>query len=421
MVSQKRSFRNASAPSKTHPMFFLTPKYLKHGKLLLKGVTRFLNYKRDILPPKKLEEILSLRDQLVRAIKEKDADRIEKLTDTINTTCDRALPDARMSAIAENVEVFFVSIVIAMGIRTYIAQPFKIPTGSMQPTLNGIIATRTENDPTPGFGERVKGWVTGTSYINAYCDRDGELRENDPITEHSFFLFFQYCLLHFKDGSTLRIDAPFRQLTDPVPYGFDLAKNIGMRVQKSGHTTEDGHPSYELAGGNVQLHKGQLLARGILTGGDQVIVNKFAYHFRQPTRGEVFVFTTKNIDYIWDGMTPFDRAGGSQAYIKRLGGVPGDTLDVHSPELIINGKVATEPGFQRVMSQKNGYEGYSPHKNIELPITLSTGPNRQYFALGDNSYNSSDSRYWGPVPEKNLIGPGWFCYWPLTSHWGVIR
>ena len=48
-------------------------------------------------------------------------------------------------------------------------------------------------------------------------------------------------------------------------------------------------------------------------------------------------------------------------------------------------------------------------------------PEDGYFALGDNSYNSYDSRYWGPVPEENLVGRGLFVYWPFNQHWGLIR
>jgi signal peptidase I len=48
-------------------------------------------------------------------------------------------------------------------------------------------------------------------------------------------------------------------------------------------------------------------------------------------------------------------------------------------------------------------------------------PDHSYFAMGDNSYNSFDSRYWGPVPEPNLVGRGLFVYWPFTWHWGLIR
>src|SRR5688572_26528884 len=106
------------------------PRFLKHAKLLQKGVTRFLHYKSDLLPEPKREEIEGLRTQLTEAIKQRDKARIEELTKTINKTCEKAMPEARSSELSENIEVFFVSIVIALGIRTYIAQPFQIPTSS---------------------------------------------------------------------------------------------------------------------------------------------------------------------------------------------------------------------------------------------------------------------------------------------------
>ena len=48
-------------------------------------------------------------------------------------------------------------------------------------------------------------------------------------------------------------------------------------------------------------------------------------------------------------------------------------------------------------------------------------PENHYFAMGDNSYNSFDSRYWGPVAEANLVGRGLLVYWPFTRHWGLIH
>jgi signal peptidase I len=48
-------------------------------------------------------------------------------------------------------------------------------------------------------------------------------------------------------------------------------------------------------------------------------------------------------------------------------------------------------------------------------------PPHRYFAMGDNSYNSYDSRYWGPVPEENLVGRGLLVYWPFVPHCGFIR
>jgi signal peptidase I len=404
------------------------PKYLKQAKLLHKGVTRFLDYKKDLLPQAKVDEILSLRTKLEEAMKARDEHRLEELAKTINQTCERALPEARTSAWAENVEVFFVSIVIALGIRAYIAQPFQIPTGSMQPTLNGITAERTDEDPNPGMMGKALGFFTGTTYLNAISDHDGYIDTRDPdmrdvLEERHFLIFRPYCVLHFEDGHTLSINCPHRQLLDEMRF----LTNLNLNAVSEAEHNPDMRARMRLAqGARIHIKEGQVLARGLVHNGDHVIVNKFAYHFRRPARGEVFVFTTKNISFI-ESTRDFDPKWGSQHYIKRLVGLPGDTIDVQSPEIIINGKKATEAGIRRVIDQRKplseryAYHGYSPDHYIDLPVTLNKGQDEQYFAMGDNSYSSSDSRYWGPVPEQNVVGPGMFCYWPLTRHWGVIR
>lgn len=398
-------------------MFFLTPRYLKHAKLLHKGVTRFINYKRDILPPAKLDEIVTLRRSLEDAMRSRDRARIDALAAEINASCESALPNAAHSEIADNIEVFFVAIVIALGIRTYIAQPFKIPTGSMQPTLYGLVANHTEEDPTPNILQRAKDWVTGRSYFNVHAEHTGRLRMRDPITEHSFLGFFAHCKLHFEDGETQRIWAPMAQLTT-VGKNLGLFQYVGAAPEeKEAQTPDNTRRYYEGSLAGRMITKGQLLARGTLDTGDHVLVNKFAYHFRRPVRGEVFVFTTQNIEGI--DIAPEQ---GSAHYIKRLAGVPGDEVEVESPLLKINGKVAEEAGFKRVMSgtiqqPNHGYQGYGPNGR-QLRFFLQP---KQYLALGDNSYNSSDSRYWGVVPQRNVVGPALFCYFPLGRNWGLIR
>ena len=61
------------------------------------------------------------------------------------------------------------------------------------------------------------------------------------------------------------------------------------------------------------------------------------------------------------------------------------------------------------------------HEYLAQPDRSFTVPRDGYFALGDNSYNSYDSRYWGAVPDANLVGRGLFVYWPFNRHWGLIR
>jgi len=151
--------------------------------------------------------------------------------------------------------------------------------------------------------------------------------------------------------------------------------------------------------------------------GDQVFVDKFSYNFVNPHRGDVFVFRTNHIPGIRE-----DPEAGSPFYIKRLAGLPGDSLRIDPPFLFINEDKAEGFGFERVMAAKPPYRGYaSGHDYLAQPSRSFTVPRHGYFALGDNSYNSYDSRYWGPVPEENFVGRGLFVYWPFNRHWGLIR
>ena len=101
------------------------------------------------------------------------------------------------------------------------------------------------------------------------------------------------------------------------------------------------------------------------------------------------------------------------------------TLRIDSPNLFINEVLAASPQFRRVMSCRDGYRGYSnpayPAQYLTTPESSFTVPPHSFFALGDNSYNSSDSRYWGVVPERNVIGRGYFVYWPFSNRWGFVR
>jgi signal peptidase I len=408
-------------------MFPFTPRYLKHAKLMLKGVTRFLDYKRDLLPPTKLAEINGLRDEFKTALRARDRERLKALSEKLNEVCEKALPATKPSWIADNVEVMFVAIVIALGIRAYVATLFQIPTGSMQPTLNGITAVATEEDPTPNIFGRLVGRLTGERYVNVISDHDGVLKmdnpatkENETLTEHRFLIFMPYCKLHFEDGHTIKIGCPKTQLLREL----QLDKHIGGIKVSTGNDTPDQTYSYELQGG-TPVRKDQLLARGILRNGDQVIVDKMSYHFRAPKRGEVFVFTTNNIAGIEDSSN-FDPRHGSQHYIKRLAGVPGDYLEVKAPKLFINDREAEEPGFQRVMqgtefAPVEGYRGYADPRKLGGRYSAIELRRGHYFAMGDNSYNSSDSRVWGTVPDRNLVGPALWTYWPLNKHWGPIE
>ena len=393
-----------------------TPKYVKQGKMLEKGVKKFLRYKADLIPGDTMADLDGLHREFCASLKARDKEAIEKGARKLTRACERAVPPPMNPGLRENLEVILVAVVIAVGIRAYFLQPFKIPTGSMRPTLNGIIATPLDEaqfeEERPGLiGTAWEYVFAGRNYVNKVAPEDGHVSN---IRESSVLKFFTFTRMDFTSaaGTTERISiyAPMVQVLGEL----GLARELRISQVRDG--------SFAI-GPNVQhaVKKGQVLARGYIDTGDQVLVNKFAYHFRSPRRGEVFVFNTRGITGI--EATIKDKRAGSQHYIKRLAGLPGDDLEVREPELWINGERAQEEGFVRVMGE---YRKTSPHErgytgNVDpLPLNATPGQ-KEYWAMGDNSAYSFDSRGWGAVPEENIVGPALVVYWPFAHHWGFIR
>src|ERR1700741_3012035 len=131
-----------------------TPRHIKHSRLLLRHARKYLRYKHDKLSGADREQIVAEIQALRAALRGRDRQRIHAAAETLDKTLHKLTPVTWESHWRENCEVILVAIVIAGGIRSYFLQPFKIPTGSMQPTLNGIIG-RPMSAPPPNIFRQV--------------------------------------------------------------------------------------------------------------------------------------------------------------------------------------------------------------------------------------------------------------------------
>ncbi|MBA2431605.1 MAG: signal peptidase I [Chthoniobacterales bacterium] len=361
-----------------------TPRYIKHSKLLVRHAQKYLRYKKDILSDEDRGGIVGGIAALEGALKQRDKEGIKSKAEALDQKLHSLTPVTWESHWRENVEVILVAIIVAVGIRSYFLQPFKIPTGSMQPTLNGIIG-HPRNEPAPNIARQVaEFFILGRNYINVVSAVDDRVRYIEPQKFGFFFTFSRIIC----DRQSFLVYAP----PDTLKQDFKVTPGASYRA-------------------------GEVIARGAVDTGDQVFVDKVSYNFVKPKRGDVFVFRTNDVVGI-----PADPQTGAPFYIKRLVGLGGDELRIEPPLLFINGQPAEGPSFARVMSTQDGYRGYAlagTHlAEFNRPFQV---PEGHFFAMGDNSYNSYDSRYWGAVQEYNLVGRGLLVYWPFNRHWGLIR
>jgi signal peptidase I len=418
---------------------WLFSKTLREACALRKHVQRLLNAQRDLMTPAALQLVQGALLQLQSAINDRvKKQELRKQMDALEKVAGKWLRPYPHAAWRENVEVLLVALAVAMGIRTFFLQPFKIPTGSMQPTLYGVISTpdftpiyyqmrqgsvdkskiQTEmagqlnSVKIPGGWQRVKDWIHGISYVHVVAQNDGELQAVNPPKR---FLIFNI-------RQTLVIGGVEHTIWFPPDYGEQsLMARAGL------------FPGYS-------YHKGDDVVKLQVNAGDHLFVDRVTYNFRKPARGEIIVFETK-------GITNLDANGVNQMpqdefYIKRLTVLPSDHVQIGDDRhLVINGQRldASTPHFENVYgfdpktppheSQFSGHVNgtvareYNLYPNLAPNFpdakTVFTNADDSYMVMGDNTCNSSDSRTWGSFPAKNVIGKSFFVYWPITKRFGV--
>ncbi|AOS45839.1 Signal peptidase I [Lacunisphaera limnophila] len=439
----------------------------------LEMAQRIHDYRRDELPAGQGQGLLADAAAVKALVKQKAGAKdlkpaIAKLEGTMRACGGRVYPTGSM---VENVEFFLVAAIVILGLRAYFVQPFKIPTNSMWPSYYGMTSEIFEQGEEPGMLRKAARLVgLGAVNYTLKAPADGEVlvpifRNGSPAyTEkpgRSMFVFptqmREYTVMVSGQPVKLTVPADWAQ----SEFGYDVvvekklfggrpsglyraaqaangtaALESSMMVVNSGGQRVEARVFWVPTG--KQVKKGEdILSFDILTG-DLLFVERVSYNFVEPKVGSGFVFKTDHINSV-----EMQDASGrqiSQYYVKRLVGVPGDTLEIRPPVLYRNGQpIEGSVAFGKNARREDKYPGYTNAGGAQWSLGALEGasaapgtdgspkqgvltvPENFYFALGDNSPRSKDSRYWGYVPEKDVVGRPLFIYYPLTTRWGPAK
>ena len=329
---------------------------------------------------------------------------VNKYSERVNENITGILSKTRKSFIYEWLDILVVALSVAFGARSLFAQPFAIPTSSMQPTLFGvhyIEDTKVDNKQTlPHLPAPLHWMLYSTQQVDFTIKNSGTFSKiNNMPGDKGFYSTYTDKLIF--DRTKFKIADDIYDL----PGVFNKINDYCKFEERKG-----------------VFHKGETIAKGWLSSGDHLFVDRYSHHFTDLQRGDITVFTTADIGIL--GASGF-------YYIKRLIGMPGDTLKIVDNMVFVKekGQTTFKPitdfgieAINRLYSNKGGYHGHisgGRPKNLLVTGREYKVPDDHFFMMGDNSANSYDSRCWGSVPRKNIIGRPMFIFWPFSRRWGI--
>lgn len=301
-------------------------------------------------------------------------------------------------------DLIFVVGAIAFGLRGLFFQPFRIPTGSMQPTLYGIHHRSSETG-----SDRIFDKISGTLHHLVYGTADASTVVKSPGGAVDWSSFQEVSGVLF-DRTRFRIGNRI----------YELPGNSRQVADYSGLEKKEFYSG------------GESIGNGYMTLGDHLFVERFSIYLKEPARGDIIVFNTEGLqvrDSYSDRVVLLEQTGGYY-YIKRLAALPGDTVKIVDNQLWVRTAGAEkfvriqelDGRFDKVYSMRGGYHGHlSNMGEYEFAYGKEyTIPEDCYLMLGDNSKFSMDSRFFGVVPRRNLIGRAWFVFYPFSRRVGLI-
>ena len=407
-------------------------KLRKQAKELLHAASKVYHYRRDVISEARLQELEKSVGEIEKMLQDKSANSVpfqaamDRLDALLRKIGGKIYPKTFWS---DNLEVVLVAAILVIGVRTFFFQPFIIPTNSMYPTYSGMnTAAYAAEEASPNTVKKVFNKLTlGAKHISLIAENSGpvslvllphpetgKIGTSRPVPYRKYFVLpAKRAEYVFSVGGTLQ--------SIQVPAEFDMLSAVRQFFPEANlvmAVPSKESPSGQALALNHTVSAGDPLMRFDITLGDALFVDRISYHFKRPKAGDPFVFRTNDI------REELGRLTGDYTdkyYIKRIGGVGGETLEIKDSTLYVDGEPRDEVEAFGCNAAKEGeYGGYINHTLLAEGRTL-TIPDDKFVALGDNSANSLDSRYWGFVPERSVIGKAIFIYYPFTKRWGVAE
>lgn len=387
-------------------------------------VEKILAAQSDLLTPQAIAAVREATGSLSTAVRQgADKAKLAAEMENLEQAANKWLKPYPHAAWRENVEVFLVAIAVAMGIRTFFLQPFKIPTGSMQPTLYGITPQLfSGNEPDLKIPDRLTRflafWFSGEHFFHVVAPEDGVLEYVKPPE----FMGIRLGLFNIKqdyrfNGRWYSVWFPAENLFERAGYRVDPESHEVRRVDLVRREIESRQPTFR---------RGDDIIRLKVLAGDHLFVNRLVYNFRHPERGDIIVFSTKGFDPEFPLRFNQKPVPANQYYIKRLVALGGEKVKIGEDQhLIIDGQRldSATPHFENLYQFRpdagdDEYFGHEPRGIFAGPQTEYLVRPDHYMVMGDNTRNSLDSRYLADFPREEVIGKSSFVYWPISSRFG---